>query len=242
MNCDHDDIALQSSDVNIDDSYYDDEYFLGERHLRRADSAFQRYRIANVLGLHSPTRTDRVLDMGTGWGTIAFAAAPMAREVVGVDFSEHSIAFCRERLIESGLSNVRFELADARASGLQSESFDVVYAADLFEHLYPVDSDLVTAEAYRVLRPGGTIVIWMPCRSHVFEVMKNRNIVFRREVGHVDYKSMSRTKGMLTKAGFEIEFSRYVGSHLPVLRVVERIGGRWIPLLRRRIGVVAVKR
>ena len=74
---------------------------------------------------------------------------------------------CNARVGEFGLDNVFFRVGDARASRLAAGSFDVVVAADLFEHLYPEDSEAVAAEALRLLRPGGRIAVWTPCRSHI---------------------------------------------------------------------------
>ena len=194
-----------------------------------------------VLSLHSPGPADRVLDLGCGWGTISCALAPLAKEVVGVDFAERAVAECNAHLAHAGFDNVAFRVGDARDTGLDAESFDVVVAADLFEHLYPADSGAVAAEAHRVLKPGGRLVVWTPCRSHFLEVLKNHDIVLKRDVSHVDYKSMTRMKGLLTAAGFEIETARFAESHLPGLRVLERLGQRFVPLLRRRIGVVGRK-
>ena len=226
----------------IGKSYYDETaYFDAAAHLRDFGSRFQRYRVRKVLEVHAPRPTDRVLDMGCGWGTISYALAPKVREVVGLDFSERAIAGCKARTDLHGLDNVVFEVGDARDSGLDAASFDVVVAADLFEHLYPEDSVAVAAEAFRVLRPGGRIAVWTPCRSHVLEVLKNRDIILKRDVSHVDYKSMPRMKEILAGAGFEIERAYFAESHLPGLRVLERLAQRWMPLLRRRIAVVGLK-
>ena len=95
-------------------SYYDETaYFAAAAHLRDFGSRFQRYRVARVMEL----------------------LAPKVREVVGLDFSERAIADCRARTDLHGFDNIVFEVGGARDSGLDAGSFDVVIAADLFEHL-----------------------------------------------------------------------------------------------------------
>jgi SAM-dependent methyltransferase len=224
----------------IDRAYYDrSDYFeAGAGHLTDLESPFQRYRVARVLEIHDPGPDDRVLDLGCGWGTFGFVLAPRVREVVGVDFSRTSIDLCRRRLAETELENLRFVRADAGDTGLEAASFDVVLAADLFEHLYPADSERVAREAARVLRPGGRFVVWTPHRGHLLEVLRYRTPLLEPDPTHVDYKSMERMTGLLVEAGFEIEKAYFAPSHLPGLRAAERLLQRWVPLLRRRIAVL----
>ncbi|MYI07208.1 MAG: methyltransferase domain-containing protein [Gemmatimonadetes bacterium] len=227
---------------HIDRSYYDEStYFEDAAHLRDFNSRFQRYRIAKVLQLCAPRPTDRVMDLGCGWGTISLALGPIAGEVIGIDFAQRAVDSCNRRLGAAGLENVRFRCADARDTGMRAASFDLVVAADLFEHLYPDDSRKVAREAFRVLRPGGTCAVWTPCPSHILEVLRNRDIILKRDISHVDYKSMPRMQDILTAAGFEIARAHYAESHLRGLNLAERLLQRWVPLLRRRIAVVAVK-
>lgn len=231
-------------DERIGKAWYDESTYFdleGGIHLHDFDSRFQRYRVRKVLELLGPRRTDRVLDLGCGWGSISFALGAIVREVVGLDFSERAVVSCDRRLRTSGFGNVTFRVADARHTGLGAASFDAVVAADLFEHLYPDDSHEVAAEAFRVLKPGGRLAVWTPCRSHILEVLKNNDIILKRDVSHVDYKSMPRMREIATGAGFRIERACFVESHLPGLNVLERLWQRWVPLLRRRIAVLAVK-
>src|SRR5688572_26081106 len=151
------------------DHYDSSGYFegAGTGHLTDTDSAFQRYRIAKVVELASPAPTDRVVDLGCGWGTFEHALAGRVAEIVGVDFSERAIEFCRRRLVAQPRPNVRFVCAHAGDTGLPPRSFDLVIAADLFEHLYPSDSARVASEALRLLAPGGRFAVWTPHRGHV---------------------------------------------------------------------------
>ena len=226
----------------IGKEYYDSTaYFEDPAHLTDPRSPFQRYRVAKVLELYAPGPTERVVDLGCGWGTFGFALADRVREVVGVDFSEKSVSLCEARLEREPHGNLRFVCADAGATGLAAGAWDVVLAADLFEHLYPEDSRRVVAEAFRLLLPGGRFSVWTPHRGHVLEILKNHDMLLKRDVSHVDYKSMDRLTSMMRDAGFDIERAYYAESHLPGLRVAERLLQRFVPLLRRRIAVLGRK-
>jgi len=229
----------------IDAAYYDSsDYFEGSGagHIVDTDSPFQRYRLAKVLRVHDPAPGDRVVDLGCGWGTFSFALAERGLDVTGIDFSRRSIGFCEERAATLGPKHrPRFVQADAGDTGLDAGAYDVVVAADLFEHLYPDDSDRVAREAFRLLRPGGRFVTWTPHRGHILEILKNRDIVLKRDPTHVDYKSMARMRALLEAAGFETERAYYEVSHLPGLRTLERAFQRWVPFLRRRIAVLGRK-
>lgn len=226
----------------IDADYYDSTtYFQAAPHLLDRESAFQRYRIRMVTELADPRPTDRVVDLGCGWGTFEFALADRVRAITGVDFSRKSIAFCENELTRTPRENVSFLCADAGATGLDSSSVELVVAADLFEHLYPEDAERISAEAYRILRPGGRFAVWTPHRGHFLEILKNNRILLKPDPTHVDYKSMERVQSLLRDAGFQIGRAYYAESHLPGLRTLERLLGRWIPLLRRRVAVLGVK-
>ncbi len=172
---------------------------------------------------------------------MTFALADRVLEIVGVDFSEKSVELCERRLADSPADNVGFVCADAGATGLEADAFDVVIAADLFEHLYPEDSTRVADEAFRLLRPGGRFSTWTPNRGHVLEALKNRNIILKRDPTHVDYKSMAEMKRLLSHSGFAIERAYYAESHVPGLRVAERMLQSVVPFLRRRIAVLGRK-
>lgn len=231
------------TEARIGKEYYDSsDYFEGgTKHIRDLESRFQRYRVRKVLEIHDPAPSDRVVDLGCGWGTFGFVLADRVAEVVGIDFSEKSIELCARRLEADPKPNLSFLCADAGETGLEGGVWDLVLAADLFEHLYPDDSRRVVAEAYRLLRPGGRFSVWTPHRGHVLEHLKNNDILLKRDVSHVDYKSLGRMTGMMTEAGFEIERAYYAESHLPVVSTVERLLQGAVPLLRRRVAVLGRK-
>ncbi len=74
----------------------------------------------------------------------------------GVDATETVVEQGRQRCREAGLADrIRFTLADVCSSGLKSTSADFVWGEDAW--CYVVDKTKLTAEAVRIVKPGGTI-------------------------------------------------------------------------------------
>jgi len=205
------------------------------------ESPFQKYRLSKVLQIYHPSKEERVLDLGCGWGTFTFALAPICKEVVGLDYSAKSVEICRKLAKKHNLDNIEFVRADASETEQEDNSFDVVIAADLFEHLYPDISIKTVNEAFRVLKPGGKFVIWTPHRGHFLEILKNHDIIIKHDPAHVDYKSMKWLIDNLKETGFDIEKQYYAESHLPVLRTLEKAFIPILPWARRRIAILSRK-
>jgi ubiquinone/menaquinone biosynthesis C-methylase UbiE len=97
-----------------------------------------------------------LLDVGCGPGTITLglAQAVAPGQVTGIDHDAAELEAARALAAERGVTNVRFEMGDARSLPFEDGTFDAAYENDLFVHLA---SDAVQAagEVYRVLKPGG---------------------------------------------------------------------------------------
>jgi ubiquinone/menaquinone biosynthesis C-methylase UbiE len=104
---------------------------------------------------------DRILDVGTGSGVVALAAAQRvtgAGSVVGIDLSGGQLAVARANAHQAGLEDrVRFETADAEALPFENQSFDAVLT--LFALLHFPNPEQALAEMFRVLKPGGRLAI-----------------------------------------------------------------------------------
>ncbi|MCP4583504.1 MAG: class I SAM-dependent methyltransferase [candidate division Zixibacteria bacterium] len=233
----------KSKDAYIGKEYYDDSSYFDKQTSVFMDlnNPFQQYRISNVLKIYTPQKNERVLDLGCGWGTFVFLLAPSCKEVIGLDFSSKSIDLCNEFLEKDPQENIKFICADAADTDLEAESFDLIISADLFEHIYPEDFERIIDECQRLLKPGGKLSIWTPHRGHILEILKNNNIILKRDIAHVDYKTMDGMIASLKKKGFAIKKSYYAESHVPILRTIEKLLLKFIPIFQRRIVILAEK-
>ena len=101
---------------------------------------------------------DRVLDVGSGTGSLAFAAEQTgAREVVGIDPSEAFVGYARQKNKSARLT---FEVGDAQALRQANASFDKTMAL-LVMNFIP-DHVKAIGEMRRVTRPGGVVAacVW----------------------------------------------------------------------------------
>jgi SAM-dependent methyltransferase len=98
---------------------------------------------------------DRVLDLGSGPGTITCDLAGLAAEVVAFEHTEAALDLTRQEAARRGVTNLSFQAADAHRLPFGDDSFDVAHAHQVLQHL----PDPVTAlrEMARVVRPGGYV-------------------------------------------------------------------------------------
>ncbi len=134
------------------------ERFIERLELRGKDPTFVAYREAYLKRIGLP-RTAAVLEIGCGTGVVTRAIAArdgFAGTVTGVDQSPHFIAVAKS--LAGDDPRVEFAVGDAHALDFVDASFDVAIAHTLVSHVR--DPRAVLAEAARVVRPGGTVVIF----------------------------------------------------------------------------------
>ena len=97
------------------------------------------------------------LDIGCGSGSLAVLLAGHAESVVGIDISPALIFMARERRRRNTLGNLAFLVADAEKLPFRVPSFDLVVSYGVLHHM---DADCVLPKIDRLLKPGGTAVIF----------------------------------------------------------------------------------
>lgn len=94
-----------------------------------------------------------ILDLGCGTGANLTVLAGYG-QAYGADFSRAALAFCRKRDLS------RLVQGDGQALPIASASLDLVTSMDSLEHI--PDDNAALAECFRILKPGGRMLITVP--------------------------------------------------------------------------------
>jgi ArsR family transcriptional regulator len=107
-----------------------------------------------LLGLMPPMI---IADLGAGEGTFSQLLARRAKKVIAVDNSEKMIEYGAELARKHGIANLEYRKGDLEAPPIEDATVDLAFFSQALHHAqHPARA---VAEALRILKPGGRIVI-----------------------------------------------------------------------------------
>lgn len=145
-----------------------------------------------AAGLIDPE--SRVGDLGCGTGRLAEALSPFVAAVVAVDGSAEMLEAADRRLAGAGCGNVELRRGELEALPIEGESLDAVVLALALHHA--AEPARVVAEAARVLRPGGRLLL--------LDMMPHGHEEYRQQMGHLWLGfGEEQVSALFAEAGFE---------------------------------------
>jgi ubiquinone/menaquinone biosynthesis C-methylase UbiE len=130
----------------------DEKMFVASAEYERFMGRWSRLLAPELVVLAGIGEEDRVLDVGTGTGSLASSVLSLAPQahVVGIDPSAAFVAYARSNVVPG---RAHFEVGDVQALRFEDATFDHTFA--LLVMNFVLDHDRAIAEMRRVTRPGG---------------------------------------------------------------------------------------
>jgi len=171
---------------------------------------------SRLLATLPPAAVRSLLDVGTGTGRILELYGAHGVEGVGIDLSHDMLSVARANLARAGLSNVYVRQGDMYRLPWSEPSFDAVTFHQVLH--FADEPAAAIAEACRVLRPGGRMVI-VDFAPHDLELLRREHA--HRRLGFAD----GDMRGWLAEAGLRPEDT----IHLPGDRLTVSIWSAGLP-------------
>ncbi len=157
----------------------------------------------------------RILDIGCGTGfNVEYLRDRGYGQTVGLDFSPDALGFCRSRHL------THLVCSDGVRPPFNSESFEVIVALDLIEHLENDNQALF--QLARLLKPNGSLIIFTPAFQFLWSLQDEVSHHYRRYTAN-------ELRGKLEKVGLNIVKLTYANTFLfPLIwagRLILRLSG-----------------
>jgi len=148
---------------------------------------------AALLDLVAAAEPCDLLDIGTGTGRVLEVVAGRVEQALGIDQSREMLSIARVNLERAGLDNVQVRLGDMYQLALADASFDVVVIHQVLH--YADRPAAVIAEAARVLRPNGILVL-ADFAPHSQEFLRDEHAHHRLGFADAEVMEWCRTAGL----------------------------------------------
>lgn len=110
-----------------------------------------------LLDLARPHQYQHVIDLGTGTGRMLTLFAPYAKQAEGLDLSHQMLSVARANLSRAGVNNASVRQGDVTDTPFDNDCADLVIVHQVLHYLE--DPAAVLAEAARILKPGGQLLV-----------------------------------------------------------------------------------
>lgn len=175
-----------------------------------------RPRLSRAVDVAELVRGEWLLDLGCGRGEVSANCVRRGARVLSLDYSEDCLQLTARAMREGkAVTGGRPSLvqADSKCIPVRDDSFSRILMLDVVEHLYPWELEMTLTEAYRVLKPGGRLIIHtLPNRWALGVGYRLARLMFRRlppdprseeeRTVHVNEQDILRLDRSLAKAGF----------------------------------------
>jgi ubiquinone/menaquinone biosynthesis C-methylase UbiE len=192
--------------------------------LRRASEMRRLETLVHLLNLQ---RGERVLDLGCGSGWLTDRCSRQGAKVCAMDIGFGGVAGAMARFPDAG----SYQVGDLYYLPYAASHFDVAVLSEVVEHLDDIESAF--AEARRVLRPGGRLLVSVPYRETIVDhlcIHCNRLTPANAHLHRFDEEKLAT---FFERSGFAVTHVRLMSNKVLELAGFPRWSARWPDALWR---------
>lgn len=136
-----------------------------DQYYRPVQGYFMRKRLDLAFSMLGRKKFDKILDVGYGGGTFALMLSKIAKKVYGIDtLPRKQMEIVRDILKKEGVS-AELAVGSIFKSSYKNNFFDAIVCISVLEHFKGKELNKAVSEMYRILKPGGTLVMGFPVKN-----------------------------------------------------------------------------
>ena len=158
-----------------------------------------------LLDLVSEGKYNKILDIGTGTGYLAFPLAEKfsTASVVGIDIAEVIVEKNNAIVKEKNIPNLSFQVFDGLKYPFDDSSFDLIVTRYAFHH-FPNVTDAIR-QMNRILAKGGKVIVSDPMRNEKDDNGIIDDFMRVKKDGHIQFYSSNELDELFINNGFTKE-------------------------------------
>lgn len=169
-----------------------------------------------MLTIFTPTKSSRVLEIGSGGGRWAAFFSTRVKQYIGLDISPQMIAIAEAERIRSGLLNVEYECQDF-LDYESSAPFDLIFFSGVLQYMDDSAVAACISKANRLLAPSGVVISRDSIQVHSrVEKIGEYPVIYRTEEEYIK---------IFESAGFKQTYSNLSYLHKRFTQIASKLYG-----------------
>lgn len=143
-----------------------------DQYYRPVQGYFMRKRLEMALSLMKDKKVDRILDVGYGGGTFMPTLTRLGKELHGIDTLPNPKDV--EKILRKQNVKAKLITGSIFKTPYKKDYFDTVVCISVLEHFTKKQLSLAVNEMYRILKPGGYLIMGFPVKNPITDfIIKN---------------------------------------------------------------------